>query len=121
MDAHKAIERTVIRLVAAWNMNDARGFGALFTLEARYTGTDGILRQGRPRIEAMLRERSEGFRVSIDGPISVDVRGFRGKAEFHWVSVPREEGRGGIIHCVLVMGPDGWCIDALQNTDSRSA
>ena len=121
MDAHKAIEQTVIGLVAAWNLNDARGFAAFFTQEARYTGTDGILRQGRPRIEAMLREHSEGFRVSIEGPISVDVRGFRGEAKFHWVSVPREQGRGGIIDCILVIGPDGWCIEALQNTDSRSA
>jgi uncharacterized protein (TIGR02246 family) len=121
MHAHEAIEHTIIRLVAAWNSNDARGFGVLFTPEARYTGTDGILRQGRARIEAMLGERSQGFRVSIEGPISVDVRGLRGSAKFHWVSEPKEQGRGGIIDCVLVMGPDGWCIDALQNTDSRSA
>ena len=92
MDAREAIEETINRLFAAWNSNDARAFIALFTREARYTGTDGVVRHGRVHIEAMVRELVPVVRVAIEGSISVDVQGFRGEATFHWVSAG--EGKG---------------------------
>jgi hypothetical protein len=120
MDAREAVEETINRLFAAWNSNDACAFIALFTREACYTGTDGVVRQGRVHIEAMVRELVPVVRVAIEGSISVEVQGYRGEATFHWVSAGEGKGRRGIIDCVLIRAPDGWYIDALRNVGSTS-
>jgi len=115
MEPTEAIKEAILRLVEAWNSRNELAFGALFTEEARYIGTDGILRQGRARIGDMLREQGPRSRVSIERPISVDVLGSRASAKFRWTSVPKEQGRAGVINCVLVMESDCWRIDELVN------
>jgi uncharacterized protein (TIGR02246 family) len=120
LDAGDAIAGTITSLVAAWNSGDVSAFGAFFTENARYTGTDGILREGRSRIEAMLREYGPGRRVSVHGPISVDRTDQGASAQFHWTETSTKQGRGGSIDCMLVLTPDGWCIDALVNRSAPS-
>jgi SnoaL-like domain len=105
-----------MRLVAAWNSQDALAFSTLFTEEARYRGTDGIQRQGRAQIAAILSEQGPTSRVCVEGFVSVDVVGSRASATFRWRSVPKERGRAGTIDCVLVMDGGSWFIDVLLNT-----
>jgi hypothetical protein len=120
LDVGDAIAGTITSLVAAWNAGDVSAFGAFFTENARYTGTDGILREGRSRIEAMLREYGPGGRVSVHGPISIDSRDQGASAQFHWTETSSKQGRSGTIDCMLVLTPNGWCIDVLLNTSAPS-
>jgi len=115
MEPTEGVTEAILRLVMAWNSRNELAFGAHFTEGARYTGTDGILRQGRARITAMLSEHGPQSRVSIEGPISVRMLGSRACVNFRWRSEPREQGRAGVINCELVMELDCWRIDVLVN------
>jgi hypothetical protein len=111
----ESVEEIVSRLVGAWNSQDAAAFGALFMREARYRGTDGLVRHGRGRIETLVRESGPPLPVAIDGAISVDIQIPRAYARFRWIAVSTERSRRGTIDCVLVLEREGWRIESLFN------
>jgi len=119
VNASEDVEGVIRALVAAWNSGNSVGFGLLFTEEARYTGADGGLRQGRDQIASLLHNFGPGHEVALDGPTVIGKQELRATARFRWVSKYQGRSRAGIIRAVLLMTTDGWRIDVLDNQSAK--
>jgi uncharacterized protein (TIGR02246 family) len=118
LETSEPVIDVIVELVASWNAHDAPAFGALFTEDAKYIGTDGISHRGRAAIVELLRHADRRSRVSIDGPVTVGFDDDGARALFRWVTQLEDKGRRGTIDCLMVQREEGWRIDALRNSDA---
>ena len=78
----ETLREAILKLVAAWNSNDARAFAALFTETARYVGADRARREGRPAIEDLLRSPDRHPCITIEDIFSLQRYGSVAQAAF---------------------------------------
>jgi len=114
----ETLREAILKLVAAWNSNDARAFAALFTETARYVGADRARREGRPAIEDLLRSPDRHPCITIEDIFSLQRYGSVAQAAFRWATEPGTAARRGTARCVLVRRHDGWRFADLQNRDA---
>ncbi len=114
----ETLRDAILELVAAWNSTDARAFAALFTETAQYVGADGVRREGRPAVEALLAGPDRHPRIRIEQIVSLHRYGSVAQAEFRRSTEPGATARRGTARCVLVRRQDGWRFADLQNRDA---
>jgi uncharacterized protein (TIGR02246 family) len=131
------VVRDVTRdLVAAWNLGDARAFGALFAEDADYVAGSGAAFHGREAIAGLLVEAHRGSGAGsaiVLGTVKVRlVREDVAIVHADWRETPAggvasassstiARGRRGIFIQVLARQNGRWEIVALQNTDAEPA
>jgi uncharacterized protein (TIGR02246 family) len=122
------IRQIVGRLEGAWNEHDMKAFSACFLQDAQFVNVVGMWWRDRSEIEAgHLRAHATMFRdsvlhLSLSGAklLKSDVAlthcewDMTGQRSPDGSSLPP---RKGIMSMVLMRGPDGWLIAALQNTN----
>lgn len=114
-----SVSEAIRRLVDSWNRRDARGFGSVFTPDAKYVTGAGQHIRGRESIGGLVDSNRDASKIAVvDGPF-VEMAATTATARFGW-STASDGGvpRRGTITCSLAWHGTGWLIDALHNEES---
>jgi uncharacterized protein (TIGR02246 family) len=124
-EIQSTLQATIAELVDAWNTNDMAAFASLFTEDASYVSSVGILLKGRQAIRDELTHgmvNKEGRVVFTNTSIKL-IKTDVAVVHNTWKMIEAAStvaSRQGVITQLLVNDGERWRIAAMQNTDMKA-